>query len=252
MPNEPDRTPTTPFERGWWSFDLSTYRPCDSTYCLFDSDRLPPLPPLDDTLSWLGPLPDAEDQQMEPRTRAPGRPIDAQDALQLVVGEAEQLGLTLPESFLRLMSSRALQQHIPSCTACEFELAYGFLPCPSSPGGYILEFLHDQQYCVVWYLYLTSGGEQCVLASTSDLYAADDEEQGEDADLEALDEDEERDEPADPEALARTIRVCAPSFTAFIYRFWLENVLWSKLYHDDKTPLTLAEQSYLDHYRQPI
>ncbi len=49
-----DPTTSVPFAWGWVAFDLGDARPCDAMYHLFPYDDLPPLPPLDRTLSWLG------------------------------------------------------------------------------------------------------------------------------------------------------------------------------------------------------
>jgi hypothetical protein len=233
-----DEMPHTPFERGWWSIDLRGYRPCDGTYCLFPYESLPPIAVPDESFSWLEPLGASMDQRMEIYRNPPG----ARGKLDEIVSAASTLGLTLPDAFLRLMASTELQDRIPSCTACTFQLGDQILPCPGSPDGYILSFLHDQQDCVIWYLYLTPAGEHCVLAFPGDLASfADATEEG--------DGDE-----VDMQAVIRAIRVCAPSFAAFVYRFWLENVIWFKLSGDDKTPLTAAEREYVGHYSggQPV
>lgn len=51
-----DQMPRTPFELGWWSFDLGSYRPCGGTYCLFPYESLPLIVEPDETLGWLAPL----------------------------------------------------------------------------------------------------------------------------------------------------------------------------------------------------
>jgi hypothetical protein len=227
--------PHTPFALGWWSFDLGRYRPCDGTYCFFPYESLPPIPEPDSTLSWLMPLGETVDRQMQVHRNPP----EARGKLGEIVADAGKLGLTLPDAFLRLMGSAELQDRIPSCTACTFALGDRILPCPGSEGGYIVSFLRDQQDCVLWYLYLTPAGEHCVLAFPGDLESfmddADDAAAGQDADMANV---------------IRHIRVCAPSFEAFIYRFWLENDIWFKLSGDEKSPLTDVERRYLEHYGQ--
>lgn len=47
-------TPSIPFSWAWWAFDLGDARPCDATYCHYPYEQLPPIPPLDGTLGWLG------------------------------------------------------------------------------------------------------------------------------------------------------------------------------------------------------
>jgi hypothetical protein len=226
-----DQMPRTPFEPGWWSFDLGSYRPCDGTYCLFPYESLPPTAEPDETLSWLAPLGGALDQRMEIYRN----PVGERGKLGGIVRAADTLGLALPDAFLRLMISTELQDHIPSCTACTFQLGDRILPCPGSPEGYIVRFLRDQQDCVMWYLYLTRAGDHRVLAFPGNLEAfVDAAAQGHDEDMPAV---------------VRAIRVCAPSFAAFIYRFWLENTIWFKLSGDDTRPLTEVERRYVEHYR---
>lgn len=130
------------------------------------------------------------------------------------------------------MSSPLLRTRIPSCTDCHFALTQ-LAFCPGDKEkGYVLRFLHDQQDCVIWHLYLSSEGEECVLASHTYL------------DLVYTDPDE-FDNITEQEAVAQTW-ICAPSFEAFLYRFWMENVLWFNL-HKQK-PLTEEQRKYLAFY----
>ena len=200
----------TPFRPGWYAFDLGQYRPCDGTYCLSPYEDLPPVPAPDESLAWLGPLDERTDQQMQihrDRQVASGK-------LDQIVASAQRLGLTLPPSFLRLMGSPELQERIPSCTACYFSLSDDIIPCPGSEQGYIVRFLNDQQEVLLWYLYLTPAGEQRVLVSPYSL-----EEVAQRGPL----SDEWR------QAILANTFECAPTFAEFIYRFWLENVIWFKL-----------------------
>ena len=224
----------TPFEMGWWGTGLGRYRACDSTYCFYAYDSLPPLPPLDGSLSWLGALPDELDQRMAIYRNPP----EERGSLARLREDADRLGLVLPADFLRLMSSPELQDRVPSCTACYFELGERIAPCPGSPQGYILRFLTDQQAVLAWYLYLAPDGGYCVLASDYGLDEAD-EADGEDGE----------DGSPDAQAMEAQTRVCARSFEEFIYRFWLENTLWFKL-SDRRQPQTLTpdERRYIAHY----
>jgi hypothetical protein len=219
----------TPFAFGWYSFDLGRYRPCDGTYCLFAYESLPPLPHLDGTLSWLGPLDEDTNRQLQIYRSAP----EARGKLHEVAATAATLGLTLPDAFQRLMASPELQDRIPSCTACDFRLSETIVPCPASEDGYIIRFLNDQQDVLLWYLYLTPTGEQCVLVSPFAL-----------EELHGLSADHRS-------AVVAQTYVCAPSFETFIYRFWLENTLWFKVSEGDGShSLTEDERRYLAHYSQ--
>jgi hypothetical protein len=218
----------TPFRRGWYSFDLGQYRPCDGTYCLSPYEDLPPLPAPDESLAWLGPLDARTDQQMQvhrDRQVASGK-------LDQIVASAQRLGLTLPPSFLRLMESPELQERIPSCTACYFSLSDDIISCPGSEQGYIVRFLNDQQEVLLWYLYLTPAGGQRVLVTPYSL-----EEIAQRGPL----SEEWR------QAILANTFACAPTFAEFIYRFWLENVIWFKL-NDQAAALTPEELAYVAHY----
>ena len=224
--------PGAPFETGWWSFDLGKYRPCDGTYQLYPYNSLPPLAEPDEALTWLGPLSGAVDGQMA----AHRNPPEERGALDTIAAEARALGLTPPPSFSRLMASSALQDRIPSCTACYFKLGEHLLPCPGADGAYIVPFLSDQQDCVLWYLLLAPGGVHHVLAFPGDM-------------MEYVDAVKPGSSVTMSD-ITGAIRVCAPSFSSFIYRFWLENTIWFKLNTSDAAPFTPAEQAYLDHYAQ--
>ncbi len=226
-----------PFPSGWWSFGLEGYRECDSTYCLYAYESLPPIDDaqLTGTLDWLVPLDEEVAEEMEVYHAAD----EEEGRLQLNVGkaaaQAQQLGLPLPPAFLRLLGSRELQNRIPSCTACYFSLAEEILPYPGKD-GYFLRFLNDQQGVLLWYLYLTPQGDECVLASPYWLDELDNPDWYEDL------------TEGDRQAMLASTVVCAPSFEAFIYRFWLENTLYFDL--DRGAPLTEAQQRYLRSIKQ--
>ncbi len=228
-----DSLSDAPFQAGWWSFDLGKYRPCDGTYQLYPYTSLPPLPEPDESLSWLGPLNDSVDAQMSVHRNAP----EERGALDTIIAEARALGLSLPHSFTRLMASPELQDRIPSCTACYFKLGDHLIPCPGANGAYIVPFLSDQQDCVLWYLYLSPEGASRVLAFPGGM-------------MECVEAIGKPDTNWTMNDIVSAVRVCAPSFATFIYRFWLENTIWFKLNSSDAAPFTAVEQAYLDHYAQ--
>jgi hypothetical protein len=222
----------TPFRSGWYAFDLGQYRPCDGTYCLSPYEGLPPVPTPDESLAWLGPLDEHTDQQMHIHRN---RQV-ASGKLDQIETSAQRLGLTLPPSFLRLMGSPELQNRIPSCTACYFSLSNDIIPCPGSEQGYIVRFLNDQQEVLLWYLYLAPTGEQRVLVSP---FMLDEVAQGGPM-------NDQNDQTR--QAIIDNTFECAPTFAEFIYRFWLENVIWFKL-EEQSAALTNDEQKYVDHYK---
>lgn len=229
----------TPFQLGWYSFGLPGYRPCRSTYEIYPYDDLPPLPEDQFTgkLQWLVPLDREIDTRMEPdrfpADRRAERDLYWRELRKQVIVSAQQRGISLPDAFLQLLASTELQDHIPSCTDCWFWFST-ILPCPGSKDGYIIRFLQDNQGCVAWYLYLSPNGQECVLASSVhlDMMAAHPETFG---------------NLSQEEAMEQTY-VCALSFEAFLYRFWIENVLWFNL--DMRKPLTKEQQQYLSYYER--
>ncbi len=135
-------------------------------------------------------------------------------------------------------------------------------PCPGFGGGYLVAFLRDQQDCLVWCLCLTRDGESCVVTVPSEVLDTlsnvrcdallgmlepdqiDQISGGE----EVVSGNDERDASWEAAIASNGICICALSFPAFIYRLWIENEIAGKLYGDDVTPLTDAEQGYLEHY----
>ena len=219
----------SPFPEAWWAFDLGRYRPCDSTYERYEYEKQPRIPPVSESLDWLEPLDARTDAQMAIHRN----PAEARGEVAKIAEAATRLGLRLPESFVRLMSSPELQDRIPSCTACYFSLTEDIAPCPASEGGYIVRFYNDQQDVLRWYLYLTPGGDQYVLVTpiALDELAAD-----------TLSEE-------DRLSVRRNTWVCARSFTEFIYRWYIENSIWFKVSEsNDEDKLTDAERAYLAHF----
>lgn len=242
-------TSSIPFAWAWWASDLGDVRPCDATYCDYLYEELPPLPPLDGALSWLGEpgwleSPDDSPDQREARQRLSAK---ARDQVRDLATQAERLGVRLPSAFMRLMAAPELHTRIPEYTGCWFNLYDAQLdPCPGSQDGFVVRFLNDQQDCILWYLYLTRQGTEAVLA-VGDPYP-----NAPSPYLERLarpDEDGPLTEKQRQAVLAN-ISTCAPSFEAFVYRWWLESTIAMKLNGFDGKPLTEEERLYLAHYQQ--
>lgn len=235
-----------PFSWAWIAFDLGYDRPCDSTYCLYPYEDLPPIPTLDGTLSWLGQPGWLESPEVTPERRASQERLsaEAQATMRDLATQAERLGLMLPAAFARLMSAPELYTRIPEYAGCWFNLSEAQLdPCPGAEDAFVVRFLNDQQDCILWYLYLTRHGDEAVLA-VQDPYP--------DAPsnyLERLvrpDEDGPLTEQQRRAALANTY-ACAPSFEAFVYRWSLEASIYMKQHAYDSEPLTKEESRYLAH-----
>ena len=234
----------TPFQSRWYSFGLGEARPCKGTYCFYPIDSLPPIPEslFQGTFHWLIPM-DVDIEQLEQQNYSSSEKYASIVAETLRLRElmtlAQQLGLSLPDTFLRFMASPKLLNRIPSCTDCFFELSKKIVPCPGSENGYIIRFLNASQWLNAWYLYLTPQGEHCIIIAVPWLDLLDDPEY-----LTSITEEERRETFE-----GKGTYVCAPSFEEFMYRFWLENIIWYKhIWFQGKKPLTEEEQRYLAHY----
>jgi hypothetical protein len=183
-------------------------------------------------LLWLGPLDPSGEPDLARRT------TEARHQLAAIQVEVARLGLRLPEAYTRLMGAPELQDRIPSCTACEFTFPDAVIPCPGSERGVVVRFLNDQQDVLLWYLYLAPGGDERVLCSPYDLEEVADWHDG------AGPTPDER-----AAVIGNTVLV-APSFEAFVYRFWLENVLWIRLNERGASELSAEERAYLAQYER--
>jgi hypothetical protein len=215
----------SPFPPGWMGTDLPGGRACDGTYCYFEYDSLPPV---DESLfrgqfQWLPPL--APDLQTIVEIHRQTPPDKLKTQLDRLITTAGQMGLTLPAPFLAFMGNPERRDQIPSCTACYFDLPDRIVKSPLGEEAYLIRFLNDQQGVLFWYLYLTPQGQEAVLVSN--LFY--------DEDVSGF--------PI--ESVRRATAFCAPSFEAFLYRFWLENSLWFGL---DGGTLADVHQRYLAHY----
>ncbi|CAI7605942.1 unnamed protein product [Penicillium manginii] len=129
---------------------------------------------LDGTFGWLEPLGDRVLDDMRPYIGIEGRsPVAPGWQIDLLVKQAGELGLTLPEGFEVFLRSDRLHGHIPSYSAWYFSLSK-LVKCPSEfdkgAGGYLVRFHCDQQFCAFSYLYLNPVGNHCVLGSATDIY----------------------------------------------------------------------------------
>ena len=259
---EQKQTIPAPSQWGWWSSDLGDYRPLFPdpfrTYCNFSYDDLPPITgiPFTGDFQWLTPLDSVLAQRLARSKEEVYDPtghllsearITDYERVEMArhakaIGEqARQLGLTLPPGFLRFITSIELQSRIPSPTACTFSLPERIVPYPGRENGYVLSFLWDTQACGIWHLYLTTDGAHRVLEAPFEF-------------VELTANAEQCSEATLDDILAH-VYLCAPMFEEFLYRFWLENMIWYHLngYNTAGTrigpkPLTEAQQRYLAHY----
>lgn len=235
-----------PFPSGWYSCGgLGPVRPCDATYCYVSYESLPPIPEtfLQGTLHWLTPL----DQDIKRQYHDYSPPQDLFSVQwKKIMTSAQQVGLVLPDAFRQLMNSAELRGRIPSCTDCYFELSEKLVPCPGSEEGYIIRFLNAAQGQIAWYLYLTPQGGHCVLVGYPLLDLVGDPENPAYSDQGITEEERKM------AFEGKGAFVCAFSFEEFLYRFWIENLLWYKLvWYKGQQSLTEEEKQYLSYYTDP-
>ena len=229
--------PWSAMPQRWLRVQLPGYRefPERHTYDGFRLEELPPIPvELDEECEWLmrygksyftGGLNQYEH--------------DIQPAL------IEKLALTrqikLPHSFQRFMSSPELQSRVRSCTDCYLDPGERIVETIGSVPGHLIHFLSDSQSCAHWYLHIHSSGDSAVLESP-DLYCY----QIEHSDW--IENPSCRLECIDLSGL--DFAYCAPSFSDFLYRFWIENEIWFALRDkESQRPLSFLELQYVGHYK---
>jgi hypothetical protein len=218
----------TPFPACWYGIPLPGYREYNATYRRLAYDSLPPLPDkqFHGDFRWL---------PEEPWSRKPGCGETEEHhrrwlaRLNELLVDASRLGLELPGTFLQYMRSD-LRFRLPSCTGCYYRWPDRIAESPKG-GGHLLSFLADSQDCLVWYLYLRhTTNDHCVVVSWDFL---------------GFDDPPEPQFPDDPD----NVFFCAPSFEAFIYRFWIENAIWYALEKDKRT-LSAEEMAYAEHCKR--
>jgi hypothetical protein len=149
--------------------------------------------------------------------------------LALIVSEAAKLGLTVPAALVAFIGHPELHRRVPSCTACYLDVPTKLVELPGHPGR-LLRFMNDQQCCLLWYVLLEPGGGHSIVCAVPDF---DDDAVGDS--LEDI-------------AKPRDVALCAPSFEAFMHRFWLENSLWFAV--SKKQPLTAEQRAYANAAKQ--
>lgn len=234
------RANPTPFPSGWWGVGLEGLREDRGTYTLYPYESLPPLPVdrfqgsfqwLENSTTWdrLGQV---DWQSWQERMRS---------GVGRVTAEAARLNLGLPTAFPSFMENVEWLARTRSCTDCYFGLPARIAPSPAGEGGSLIRFYSDSQSCLHWYVYVTGKQYHCVVVSGK-FYGGDWAWENEYGGSDVGDGGEEEQGPDE-------LWFCAPSFEAFMYRWWIENEIWYGLSYDHH-PLTPDEQVYVEHYRR--
>ena len=219
------------FQPGWMMFGLPDLRPSSHTYEQTDYNSLPPIPQLDPRLAWLTPLHPKIEEEMRPYRPDEEARKTSMGKRERIMAEARALDLPLPETFVQLTGSFELQDRIPSCTACYFDLPEKVIESPFRGGDHIIRFLNDQQVCVCWYLYVPADESPFVISSSGD---------GDEPFLDTIDC---RRKGASIDIAKKYSALAAKSFDEFVYRFWIENSIW--FHRDIGLPLTPGQLEYV-------
>lgn len=208
------------------------------TYSLFDYETLPPIQAkLDENFHWL------RSEPIKQRSLAEGTyPDDTEPDLTKLAKLVSQIDLELPQAFTTFINSIDLHRRIRSCTDCYLDVADRAVRTVGSHKGFLVHFLSDSQGCLHWYIHIDDSSQHFVLVSPN-AYGFTFEDASEELDGDAPYQKDEIDLERED------ILFCAPTFTEFVYRFWLENEIWFAIAWD-KQPLTAIQQAYANHYRE--
>jgi hypothetical protein len=200
---------------GWYTSGLPGAECQHQTYCLRSIDRLPAITSdLAGDFSWLPPVPRPLRWSISMTGEPPG------DGRFLARTRAE--AIDLPRSFVAPLASPRLLWGLRSMTGCWWSLDGDSLqPLPTSD-LLAIRFLTDQQGALFWHLLVDGTPDPPVVVSHQDF------------------SDRETWESSPLEHVYR----CAPSFEAFMYRFWIENEIGFRMH--DKEALTPEQTRYLE------
>jgi uncharacterized protein (TIGR02996 family) len=231
---QPDllRVTPTPFPTGWYGPSAAS-RGARGGSAVQEYGSLPNLTlAAPDDLSWIPPEP------LPPESLTPDIVQHRKERLKAVgtfERKAKARHLTLPPAFGRFMRDFDLQLSVNSRRSmCQFDADW-HTDYPRGDDGYFFPFFLDMNYGndnqLAWSLYLVpKTGYHCVVVTDS-------AEDGE------LIDDMVQD--------WTTTRFCAPSFHAFLRRWWIESRLSRRTGRSGRNPPTPDEQAYLDHYGPP-
>jgi hypothetical protein len=231
-----DSSPWSALPHRWVHIQLPGYRQLPEHHT-YESSRLTDLPPipirLDNECEWL---------RSYGQVHAHGGLNQYERDIQpsLVVQLEQRAQIELPKSLRLFMTDPDLQSRVRSCTDCYLDPAERIVETISSIPGQLVHFLSDSQSCSHWYLHILPEGDSAVLASP-DLYGL----KVENSDW--IENPSCRLERIDLSRLE--FAYCAPSFSEFLYRFWIENEIWFALADKRKPrPFNALELDYVEHY----
>jgi hypothetical protein len=238
---------TFPFQKVWFGVDLEEIRPINATYGGEPFDLLPviAIEHLDGNFSYLSieaiveidhRTPDYVDKTFKSTQEKDIFKENSQWKSKIkTLQDSLPAHLALPSSLVKFMTAPTAHGLIPSCTACYFDLpkkitAFNWL----GENAYIFHFYRDQQDCLFWYYYVRENGESCILASPIPF------------------EDDKIGQTLTDAIIKRDVFYTASSFEEFIYRTWIENLIWFSLEDDEEISSATQKlcDEYINHYKQ--
>ena len=223
---------------GWVAFELPGYRehPAPTTYTLFPYAELPPIQVKPgEGFRWL------ESESVKKGSLAEGAYSDgSKPDLGKLSDIVKSLDVAPPPAFMTFINSVDLHRKVRSCTDCYLDVADRAVKTRGSEDGYLIHFLSDSQWCCHWYLHVDRSGGHSVVVSF-DPYGFDVGD--------AEDEAYATCRKAEIELEHEEIWLCSPTFTEFVYRFWLENEIWFALTGEGEA-LTEEQKAYVGHYKK--
>ncbi len=147
--------------------------------------------------------------------------------LNSAINSAEKHEIQLPPEFVTFIRTPAWHKHLRSVTACYLNIASSVL---SFANGYLLRFLHDQQDCAFWYLYLNADGTDHCVVTSYEFFDANNM----DYEISELKETD--------------FQIQETSFERFLAKFWIENEILFAEY--DETDPPDIEDKFLKLYAQ--
>jgi hypothetical protein len=145
----------------------------------------------------------------------------------------------VPGSFWRFLGSDHLRGCPLSPTGCHWELSPSWIVLPSLPGDCFARFMSDSQYCYSWYLRVAADSTVSVVAcgglGTDEL----------EFESPLIEDAPYAEEPAVEQHIIDSLFTVAHSFHEFIYRIWIEGLIWLRL--DRRLQMTTSELAYAKH-----
>lgn len=221
------------FPARWVAYGLHNFRPVQGTYGEFDLGSCPEIAPITDDFAWITSPPDELDSA--------GMVVEHQTSDEFastleVLRSSAPSGV--PPSFWQFLSSDLLRGCPLSPTDCHWELSPDWIVLPSLPGDRFARFMSDSQYCYSWYLRVAADATVSVVACGS---LGTEELEFESPLIEDAPYSEQL---AVEQHVLDSLVTVAHSFHEFIYRLWIEGLIWFRLYR--RLPLSSFEQAYAE------